>query len=116
MFSFMFQYLTDKVMMFFIYRKPPNYDQTLQRMVRKTLILCIIIHLIASVFLLHTDGVDISSGFNFDSINLNSNYSLKFIMTQIYIYPYLGLLAVIVIWIIFRHTLIRLFSCCSQRC
>ena len=36
-------------------------------------------------------------------------------MTQIYIYPYLALLALIIVWIIFRHTLVRLYTCCVKR-
>lgn len=64
MLSFMFQYLVDKIMIFCVFRKPPNYDQTLQRKVRKTLILCIIVHLIVSVFLLHVDGVNYRFGFD----------------------------------------------------
>lgn len=116
LFSFMFQYITDKIMIYCIYKKPPNYDQNLQRMIRKTLILCIIVHLVASLFLLQTEGVDISSGLSFSMGNLDNSISLKSMMTQIYIYPYLSFLAMIIIWIIFRHTFVRLSNCFTKRC
>lgn len=71
MLSFIFQYLSDKIMIFYIYRKPPNYDQNLQRKVRKTIIICILIHLITSIFFLPTQGIDWNSGLNIDLGKLN---------------------------------------------
>lgn len=114
--SFLFQYMSDKVMIFYVYKKPPNYDHTLQKMVRNTLIFCIIIHLFTSIFFLPTQGIDWNSGLNLNIGTLNSNSTIKLIASQIYIYPYLCMLALVIIWIIFRNTLIRFFECCFKRC
>ena len=85
-------------------------------MVRNTIVLCVVVHLITSIFFLPTQGIDLNSGLNIDIGTLNYNSTLKLIASQIYIYPYLCLLLLVIVWIIFRNTLIRFFECCFKRC
>lgn len=99
--SFFLLYICDKLLVFKFYQTPKNYTQTLHKWLINIIILALISHFCLTSYFL-TEPTMIASDSNIYSPprSLTSSTRIDSMATTIYIYPYLGLLAVTLLFII----------------
>lgn len=113
---FLLQWI-DKILVFKFFKTPINFDESLHRKFMKTLYLSIILHLAASAFLLSEPNlVPKNSNFsNFSALTASSNQRLNTLIQTYYIIPYVGLCILLVVYALFKQTILGLLSKCNKK-
>jgi len=109
--------IIDKLLLFKFFKTPINFDESLHKKIMKTLYLGLILHLVASAFLLSEPNlVPKNSNFSqLSSLTTSSNQRLNTLIQTYYIIPYVGLFILMILYAIFKQTIIGLLSKCSKR-
>lgn len=95
--SFVLLYFSDKLLIFKFYQTPKNFTPTIHKILLNVLIISLISHMALTSYFL-TEPTLIASNSNISSppATLIKNARVNSMITTIYIYPYLGLLALII--------------------
>ena len=114
-FSLIFMSICDKCLLFRVYQHPVNYTAKLQKKVFKTVYLALVVHCVASAFLLSEPNLVVGESNQFDLVNTNSSRFDNIFSTN-YLIPYVILFILLVVWGFFNATIISLIQCCYERC
>jgi len=95
--SFFLLYFSDKLLIFKFYQTPKNYTITLHKLFIKVLIFSCISHFTLTTYFL-TEPTLLVANRNFTSIKLSANTRINSILTTAYVYPYLGFLALVIVY------------------
>lgn len=110
-------YFCDKLLLFKFYQTPKNYTTNLHNFFINVLIFSLISHFALTTYFL-TEPTLIASDSSVTSKTISNNTRINAIITTVYVYPYLGLLALVIIFIVFNAFCGSLFTflrnCCSN--
>lgn len=115
--SFFLLYFSDKLLIFKFYQTPKNYTTNLHNFLINVLLFCLISHFALTAYFL-TEPTLIASDSSVTSKTITTNTRINAMITTVYVYPYLGLLALLIIFILlnaFCGSLLTFFrNCCSK--
>ena len=110
-------YFSDKLLLFKFYQTPKNYTTNLHSFFINVLIFCLVSHFALTTYFL-TEPTLIASDSSVTSRTISNNTRINAMITTVYIYPYLGLLALVIIFIVLNvfcgSLLTFLRNCCSD--
>lgn len=103
-------FMCDKLLLFRVYQKPPNFTEDLQNNVFKVVYVSLMAHCVISPFLLSEPAIG-----RFGNLNSNNSRFLNILNTP-YLISYVILFLALAGWALFYSTIIRFCAYCSKKC
>ena len=115
--SFLLMFLCDKVLIFKVFRKPPNYDHKMQKKLIRLLYLALMIHLIGTAFLISEPNLVVEgSTISLATVLDSSVNRINILFQTTYILPYIILFILMALFVVLKGTILRLFFWCGEKC
>ncbi len=111
--SIWFMFTCDKLLLFRVYQKPINYSEDLQSKVFKFLYIAIMVHCVASFFILSEKHLINASG---KSSNIARNDIIGIIKVAPHLWAYPIIFVIMGGWAIFHTFVVRFLSYCISKC
>jgi len=114
--SFSLILVSDKCLIFKLYRKPLNFDKLLQRKIVGVIYFALLVHMVTTPFLISEPNLVVAGS----TVSLTfldvSDSRLNTIITTYYIIPYVVLFVLMTLYIFLRNTVTKCLVYCFEKC
>jgi hypothetical protein len=97
--AFLLLYFSDKLLVFKFYQTPKNYTPHLHQFLVNVLVFSLVSHFALTAYFL-TEPTLVAQSSSVTSAAISGNGRINAIITTVYVYPYLGLLVLIIVYFV----------------
>lgn len=106
--SFFFMFISDKVLIFRVYKKPLNYDHKMQKKMVRLLYIALAIHMVTSAFLISEPNLVLEgSTIQLATVLDSTDARLNILFQTTYILPYVLFFILLIAFAILKTTIFR---------